>query len=500
MVVAGECRTYNPGEKTQLSSHSLFHGLRLGPFTYRSALNKIFLKATQWRATMKTIELVRERDPSYSSDSGYDRRRRRGNDRVQRRGERDWDRATRHRSRSPRRGYGRGDIERWRKDDHCGRKRSYSPDRHRDSRDRRRDRRDYDDIYEDRPSKRRRSNSRLQSPPRQLRQRRSSSCSSSPPHRPRQSRSNSRSPIPRRSRQFRSPSPHSKRSKALLPPQEGAFRNELLRLLLEGRSRSPFPTPRSRQFRSPSPHSKRSKASLPSQEDTFRNNNLITSKWNEFYTRARAIHNKGPNGRDLKERTQEEPVDLFNDSNTTPNAIDEIFEKIGKEEPYNFPKDDDPALHAACEALSHALQEASRAEAEHDTPEIKQALGNLRRAYNEAAESNTVSMRYVDIEPPYSPFSPLKPTDSLKRTLLARSWVKELITAVRGNYIGRQILVVGQPDSGEPLNSPSPLTPPSVCIANIQVQARGLPLSDTYFSTSSLWVHALSSRRKAFPV
>jgi hypothetical protein len=75
-----------------------------------------------------------------------------------------------------------------------------------------------------------------------------------------------------------------------------------------------------------------------------------------------------------------------------------------KEEPYNFPKDNDPTLLAACEALSHALQKAGKAEAEHDTPEIKQALDNLRRAYNEAAESNTVSMRYIDIEPPYSPF------------------------------------------------------------------------------------------------
>src|SRR5271155_1119370 len=50
------------------------------------------------------------------------------------------------------------------------RKRSYSPDRQRDSRDQKRDRHDYDDIYEDRPSKRRRSNSRSPSPPRPSRQ------------------------------------------------------------------------------------------------------------------------------------------------------------------------------------------------------------------------------------------------------------------------------------------------------------------------------------------
>ena len=122
--------------------------------------------------------------------------------------------------------------------------------------------------------------------------------------------------------------------------------------------------------------------------------------------------------------------------------------RLKKKEPYNFPKDD-PTLQAACEALSHALQEASRAETEHDTPEIKQALGNLRRAYNEAAESNTISMRYIDVEPPYVPFSPLMPTVSLERILLARPWVKELITEVRDKSLGRQILVVGEPGSGE---------------------------------------------------
>jgi hypothetical protein len=173
------------------------------------------------------------------------------------------------------------------------------------------------------------------------------------------------------------------------------------------------------------------------------------SRWKEFYTRARAIRNKGPYGRDLDERAKEELVDLFNDSNTTQNAIDETFEKIGKVEPYNFPKDGDPTLHAACEALSHALQKASRDEAEHDTPEIEQALDNLRKAYNESAKSNTVSMRYIDVEPPLSPFSPLKPPHSLRRMLLARSWVKELITEVRGQSLNPHILVVGKPGSGE---------------------------------------------------
>jgi hypothetical protein len=204
--------------------------------------------------------------------------------------------------------------------------------------------------------------------------------------------------------------------------------------------RSPSPPRRSGQFRNSSPHSERP---LPSREDA------VMSNWNEFYTRARAIHNKGPRGRDL------EPVDLFNDSNTTSNAIDEIFEEIEKEEPYNFPKDDNPTLKAACEALSHALQEASSAEAGHDSPEVKQALDSLRNAYDEAAKSNTISMRYIDVEPPLSPFSPLHPPGhSLNRILLVRSWVKELITKVRIPPINPRILVVGKPGSGESLSLP----------------------------------------------
>jgi hypothetical protein len=177
------------------------------------------------------------------------------------------------------------------------------------------------------------------------------------------------------------------------------------------------------------------------------------SKWKEFYTRARAIRNKGLCSRDPEEPAKEEPVDIFN-SHTTLNAIDETFEKIGKEEPYNFPKDDDPTLHAACEALSHALQKAGGAQAEHDTPEIKQALHNLRKVYDEAAESNTVLMRYIDIELPLSPFSPLNPSHSLRRVLLARSWVKELITEVRNQSIRRRILIVGNQGSGESLGLP----------------------------------------------
>ena len=92
-------------------------------------------------------------------------------------------------------------------------------------------------------------------------------------------------------------------------------------------------------------------------------------------------------------------------------------------------------------------------EMEHDTPEIKQALDNLRKAYDEAAESNTVSMRYIDVEPPSSPYSPLR-WHVLKRPLLARSWVNELIAKVRDRSLGRRILVVGKPGSGESLDLP----------------------------------------------
>src|SRR5271156_3009808 len=119
------------------------------------------------------------------------------------------------------------------------RKRSYSPDRQRDSRDQKRDRHDYDDIYQDRPSKRRRSNSRSPSPPRRSRQ-------PSPPHRSRQPST------PRRSRQ-------------------------------------PSPPRRSRQPSSP----RRSRQPLPSQEDTF-GDGYVMPQWKEFYTRARAIRNEGP--------------------------------------------------------------------------------------------------------------------------------------------------------------------------------------------------------------
>ena len=125
---------------------------------------------------------------------------------------------------------------------------------------------------------------------------------------------------------------------------------------------------------------------------------VVVSEWKEFYTRARDLRNIG-----------EEPIE--------------------KVEPYGFPKDDDPRLDAACDILSNALQKASKTKAKYDTTEVKQALDNLRNAYDEAAESNTVMMRYIDVEPPSFPDSPLmKP--NLQRMLLARPWVKEVMTLI----------------------------------------------------------------------
>jgi len=164
------------------------------------------------------------------------------------------------------------------------------------------------------------------------------------------------------------------------------------------------------------------------------NLNDVVSRWNEFYTRAIALRNKGE-------------------------------EAIEKEECYGFPKDDDPTLDAACDALSDALQNASRAMVEHDTAEVKQKLDNLQKVYDEAAKSNSVTVRSIDVEPPSIPFSPLA-DGSLNRILLARSWIKELIHGLRDQSLHNRLLVIGNPGSGEFLRLFLPLMPSSVCTAN----------------------------------
>jgi hypothetical protein len=153
----------------------------------------------------------------------------------------------------------------------------------------------------------------------------------------------------------------------------------------------------------------------------------IIPQWEEFYTQARALLNKGE-------------------------------ETIDKVHPYGFPKDDDPTLDAACEALNTALENAykpkkkkkkkkKKKEKKRDTAEVKQALENLRKAYDEAAKSNTVMVHYIDAEPPTTPDSPLE-NIKLKKILLARSWINEVISGLRDQSI-RRLLILGNPGSGE---------------------------------------------------
>jgi len=159
---------------------------------------------------------------------------------------------------------------------------------------------------------------------------------------------------------------------------------------------------------------------------------VLASKWKEFYTRARAFHNKDHYG---------DPVDI---SQISDNVAKEIF-KIETVEPFNFPKDDDRStVDAACATLSNALQNVI---GQHDTAEVKEALDNLRKVYNTAAESNTVSTHYIDIDIPIKPYSPLD--EAPNPILLSRPWMRELITGLHNQSLRHPILVVGDPGSGE---------------------------------------------------
>jgi len=156
----------------------------------------------------------------------------------------------------------------------------------------------------------------------------------------------------------------------------------------------------------------------------------------EFYTRTRALR------------------DLVKGSHTT---VEESIEKV---ESYGFPKDDDPTLDAACEALSDALRNANEAMVKYDTAEVKQALDNLRKVYDDAAKSNTVMVHYIDVVPPFSPDSPYSPLrdHSFKPILLARSWMKELISGLHDQSLHSRLVVTGNPGSGEFIRLFSPLT------------------------------------------
>jgi hypothetical protein len=100
-----------------------------------------------------------------------------------------------------------------------------------------------------------------------------------------------------------------------------------------------------------------------------------------------------------------------------------------------------------------------------DTAEVKQKLDNLRKVYDKAAKSNTIMVHYIDVEPPSSPYSPLK-RPNLGGILLARSWMKEVINGLRDQSLFPQLLIVGNPGSGEFFRSFLPLMPSSVCRAN----------------------------------
>jgi hypothetical protein len=144
----------------------------------------------------------------------------------------------------------------------------------------------------------------------------------------------------------------------------------------------------------------------------------IVPEWEEFYSQARTLLDKGE-------------------------------ETIDKAHSYGFPGDDDPTLDAACEALNAALENACKPKKkkERDTAEVKQALENLRKAYDEAAKSNTVMVHYIDAEPPTAPDSPLG-NIKLEKILLARSWMNEVINGLRDQSV-RRLLILGNPGSGE---------------------------------------------------
>jgi hypothetical protein len=144
----------------------------------------------------------------------------------------------------------------------------------------------------------------------------------------------------------------------------------------------------------------------------------VVPQWEEFYNQARTLFDKGE-------------------------------ETIDKAHSYGFPKDDDPTLDAACEALNAALEKACKPKKkkDRDTAEIKQALKSLRKAYDKAAKSNTVTVHYIDAEPPTTPSSPLADIE-LKKILLARPWMKEVIKGLRDQSV-RRLLILGNPGSGE---------------------------------------------------
>jgi len=177
------------------------------------------------------------------------------------------------------------------------------------------------------------------------------------------------------------------------------------------------------------------------------------TRWKAFYDRAIAVYNKIPESQDKEALFKRDP------------ALLETTELT-----YSFGFPGDKALDGACQALTEALWEASSKGLEDDTDEIKAALNHLEQAYNEAAESNTVTVRYIDIEPPHAKHGPLRKPNvgGIEGALLAQQWMKELISRfhAKDSSLAASLLILGNPGSGKFLCLFLSSMPSSVCIAN----------------------------------
>ena len=180
--------------------------------------------------------------------------------------------------------------------------------------------------------------------------------------------------------------------------------------------------------------------------------------WKAFYDRAIAVRDITS---DIPDRPDKDGL-FKHDPASLENA--ELTYSFG------FPKD--KVLDGACEALTEALWDASSKGLEDDTDEVKAALENLKHAYDEAAKSNPVTVRYIDVEPPYAKNGPLRKSNvgGVDGALLAQQWMKELINRfhAKDSSLRESLLILGNPGSGKFLCLCLflPSMPSSICIAN----------------------------------
>ena len=176
-------------------------------------------------------------------------------------------------------------------------------------------------------------------------------------------------------------------------------------------------------------------------------------QWEAFYNRAIAVRGMISDSQDEETLFKLDP------------ALLETTELT-----YTFGFPEDKALDGACEALTGALWEASSKKLRYDTDEVKAALDNLEQAYDEAAKPNTVTVRYIDIEPPHAKHGPLRrpKVGGIEGALLAQQWMKELIGRfhAKDSSLRDSLLILGNPGSGKFLCLFLPSMPSSVCIAN----------------------------------